>query len=32
MVKQAFTAPFQSLPSNDWDVAEPLHEQAGCLP
>lgn len=30
MVKQAFAAPFQDLPSNDWDSPEPLHQQAGC--
>jgi len=32
MVKQVFAAPFENLPSNDWDAPEPLHEQAGCLP
>jgi hypothetical protein len=32
MIKQVFAAPFANLPSNDWDVPEPLHEQAGCLP
>jgi len=31
MVKQAFAPPFDKLPSNDWDEAEPLHMAAGCL-
>jgi len=31
MVKQVFAAPFDKLPSNDWDEPEPLHMQAGCL-
>jgi len=31
MVRQAFTAPFDTLPANDWDEPEPLHMEAGCL-
>ena len=31
MVRQAFTAPFDKLPANQWDEPEPLHMQAGCL-
>ena len=30
MVRQAFTAPFDKLPANDWEELEPQHIQAGC--
>jgi hypothetical protein len=30
-VKQAFAAPFQSVPSNDWDTKEPLPRGSRCL-
>jgi hypothetical protein len=30
MVRQAFTAPFDTLPANDWDEPEPEHLEAGC--
>ena len=30
MVRQAFTAPFDSLPANDWDEPELQHLEAGC--
>ncbi len=30
MVRQAFTAPFDKLPSNEWDEPEPEHMEAGC--
>ncbi len=30
MVRQAFTAPFDKLPANDWDEPEPRHTEAGC--
>ena len=31
MVRQAFTAPFDKLPANEWEEPEPLHMEAGCL-
>ena len=30
MVRQAFTAPFDKLPANEWDEPEPEHMEAGC--
>lgn len=30
MVRQTFTAPFDTLPANDWDEPEPEHTEAGC--
>jgi hypothetical protein len=30
MVRQAFTAPFDKLPANEWDEPEPEHLDAGC--
>ena len=30
MVRQAFTAPFDKLPANDWDEPESEHIEAGC--
>ncbi len=30
MVRQAFTAPFDTLPANGWDEPEPEHIAAGC--
>lgn len=30
-VKQAFSPPFQSVPSNDWDTKEPLPRSSRCL-
>ena len=30
MVQQAFTAPFDGLPANEWDEPEPKHLDAGC--
>ena len=30
MVRQAFTAPFDNLPANDWDEPELQHTEAGC--
>ncbi len=31
MARQAFAAPFDKLPANEWDEPEPLHMGAGCL-
>jgi hypothetical protein len=30
MVRQAFAAPYDALPANDWDAPEPRHIDAGC--
>jgi hypothetical protein len=30
MMRQDFTAPFDHLPANGWDEAEPKHGKAGC--
>jgi hypothetical protein len=30
MVRQAFAAPFNKLPTNGWEEPEPQHIQAGC--
>ncbi len=30
MMRQAFTAPFDTLPANEWDAPEPEHIDAGC--
>ena len=30
MVRQAFTAPFDGLPANEWGEPEPEHLEAGC--
>jgi hypothetical protein len=31
MIRQAFTAPFDTLPANDWEEPEPRHMAQGCL-
>ena len=30
MVRQAFAAPFDGLPANEWGEPEPEHLEAGC--
>ena len=30
MIRQSFTTPFDSLPANGWDKAEPEHMEQGC--